>query len=110
LPYIALRRLLVGKDHYREVGEHVPEADSWHNVRPWIAGGFIREVPETMVVHPASHAPSARKAKEAPEEAKEAAAEEPDTEEAPAEQPEAVESVGVSRRRSLAAARRRRMP
>lgn len=36
MPYIALRRIKVGDDLYREIGEHVPEADSWRQIRPWI--------------------------------------------------------------------------
>lgn len=45
MPYIALRRLRVGETQYRDTGEEVPEAESWPNIRPWLDGGFVKEVP-----------------------------------------------------------------
>jgi len=46
MKYIAKRRLKAGHG-FKEIGEEVPEAASWRNVRAWIGLGYIEEVKES---------------------------------------------------------------
>lgn len=41
--YVALRPMKVGND-LRQPGELVPEAADWHDIRPWIGSGYVKEI------------------------------------------------------------------
>ena len=43
MQYVAKRRLKIG-DKTREIGEVVPEAQSWSRAESWVRTGFLTEV------------------------------------------------------------------
>jgi len=56
MPYIALKEFLVGpNDAMRttEIGDLVPEAETWKDPGPWINGGHIKWVAEAPATKPA---------------------------------------------------------
>ena len=52
MEYVARKRLRLGPDRYREIGEAVPEAATWpgHILRAHIMIGDIQEVSKTQAV------------------------------------------------------------
>lgn len=62
MAYVAVRRLHMGDEVYREPGELVPEAANWKNLRVWL-GSHVKEVPDAEV---AKAEPKARKPKAEP--------------------------------------------
>lgn len=42
---VAGKRLDLGEDGFREIGEAVPEAADWRHLRPWIRSGHVLDVP-----------------------------------------------------------------
>lgn len=52
MAYVAMRVIRVNGE-MRAPGDEVPEAATWRNIRPWLDGGYIREVPRDMVMRPA---------------------------------------------------------
>ena len=54
MAYVALKRLRVGEDQFREYGEYVPEADdwTWQIRQTYLSNGIIEKVPEPRVFSP----------------------------------------------------------